>query len=151
MVGRFEGNVAVHMIPSLKTISISCIYAGSLMSSSKASNNCLPPERCRAQSASEPSSPPSWAFLPVVSSSSTTPKLYTSTFSFTFLDLLACIASSPGAMYPKVPATADTISGSPVFTNVLASPKSAIFAPNSVSRRMLLDFTSLCTTGGLQP
>ena len=86
IVGREDGELAVHFTPSLNTVSISSAYPAYLMQMSVASG-ILAPDRewCPAHSAREPWSPPSLAFLSVVSSKSTTPKPKTSTFSFTFL------------------------------------------------------------------
>jgi hypothetical protein len=87
MVGREEGIVPVQIKPSLKITSISFKYGVSLISFSRQLHMVFP--SCifhHAHSARLPWSPPSCASRPVVSSRRTTPKLYTSTFSFTFLE-----------------------------------------------------------------
>ncbi|KAG6499893.1 hypothetical protein ZIOFF_039704 [Zingiber officinale] len=51
-------------------------------------------------------------------------------------------------MYPQEPAITDMDLGP--FSTALATPKSATFAPNFSSSKMLLDLTSRCTIGGTQ-
>ncbi|KAJ0920975.1 hypothetical protein HanRHA438_Chr05g0247141 [Helianthus annuus] len=90
----------------------------------------------------------SMGFLPVTSSINTTPKLYTSLFSFTLY-----VYPYSGAMYPCVPAITwlQEVVVSGWWLIFFASPKSAILGFKCSSRRMLLDLTSLWITGFSHP
>ncbi|KAL0925086.1 hypothetical protein M5K25_003394 [Dendrobium thyrsiflorum] len=123
----------VHISPILNIISASFTRSGDSPAISWSTTSApFSLDLLRAQSVkfSSLSSPPSIASLPVTNSKSTTPKLYTSTFSFTLLKVVYS-----GAMYPNDPASTDTLSGSPLLSKIFARPKSAILALNFGSRR----------------
>ncbi|KAJ6836917.1 putative LRR receptor-like serine/threonine-protein kinase [Iris pallida] len=144
MSGLICGDSVVHHIPTLMSPNISNIpsvappiadrtasFAPTLLAHSTR-HSSLPPSPARSS-----------ARLPVASSITSTPKLYTSPF---VVALHVCQYS--GATYPTVPATAVLTWLSPGPTT-LASPKSVTLALPPRSSSTLLAFTSLCTTAGL--
>ncbi|KAL6847354.1 hypothetical protein ACP4OV_023207 [Aristida adscensionis] len=82
---------------------------------------------------------------PVMSSSSTTPKLYTSLFSLRW-DVL----KYSGSRYPRVPAGWVVMWVFSSSANTFVSPKSEIFASRSADSKIFVVFTSLWISGGWQ-
>ncbi|KAG0521928.1 hypothetical protein BDA96_08G203900 [Sorghum bicolor] len=153
MDGRIDGVRLVHSTATRSTRTASSLaHPSTIAGSTRDITFSRLSSRRDTQSTRSRLSPPSpspctttTAGRPVTSSSSTTPKLYTSLFSVTFH-----VYAYSGAMYPSVPATTPA-DESPAPPRILASPKSASRGLKHSSRRMLLDLTSRWRMGRSQP
>uniref|UniRef100_A0A8R7U4P1 Uncharacterized protein n=1 Tax=Triticum urartu TaxID=4572 RepID=A0A8R7U4P1_TRIUA len=146
MLGRALASGCAHHSPITSTSSTSRASNSPHSASSAASSTAPRPYIPHAHSTSRkilvsPGGGGAMSRLPVATSTSTTPKLYTSDSLLAFP-----VAMHSGSRYPGVPATAVMVCRPTPWSMSRARPKSPSLAPKDSSSIMLLGFMSPWTT-----